>query len=36
MFQGSMAIGGVLWGTVAQHAGLTVALCAAADWSRVL
>ncbi len=31
MFQGSMAIGGVLWGTVAQHAGLTVALlCAAA------
>ena len=31
MFQGSMAIGGVLWGTVAQHAGMTVALlCAAA------
>jgi len=31
MFQGSMAFGGVLWGTVAQHAGMTVALwCAAA------
>jgi MFS family permease len=31
MLQGSMAVGGVLWGTVAQHAGMTVALlCAAA------
>lgn len=31
MFQGSMAVGGVVWGTVAQHAGMTVALwCAAA------
>jgi hypothetical protein len=30
MFQGSMAVGGVLWGTVAQHAGMTVALLSAA------
>lgn len=30
VFQGSMAVGGVLWGMVAQHAGMTVALLAAA------